>query len=104
MADKGSEDTFTYKLGGRDIVFRKTSMSQLMMMQRMVRRTQQQMHAVADDPKAIGELVAGLNDMAFEAIESRFTDPLDLQFVHLGVIRGEITLEEISRVVASEQM
>jgi len=101
MADEGSEDTFTYKVGGRDIVFRKTTMSQLMMMQRIVRRTEAQMHAAAKDPQTIQELMSQLNDMAFEAIESRFVDRTDLEFVHLGVLRGTISQEDLMPILSN---
>lgn len=101
MADEGNKDTFEYTIAGRTMVFHKTGRAQLMMLQRMVRQIQQRMLAVNDDPEKVGELLSELNDMAFEAAESRFTDPLDLQFVRTEVLRGNVEESEIFAILSN---
>ena len=101
MADEGNADTFEYTIAGRVMVFKKTTPSQLMMMQRLVRRVQQQMHAVAGQPEKVAELVAQLNDMMFEAVESRFVDPLDILVVHTEILRGNVTEEHLMPILSN---
>lgn len=101
MADKGNADTFMYTLAGREITFLKTTQAQLLMMQRIVQRIQRQMHAAADDPETISSLMADLNNFAFEAAESRFTDPADLMFVEQEVLRGNISQEQVFGILSN---
>lgn len=101
MADEGSADTFVYTLAGREITFLKTTQAQLLMMQRIVARIQRQMHAAAQDPEAVSQLIADLNNFAFEAAESRFIDPADLVFVEQQVLRGNISQEEIFGILSN---
>jgi hypothetical protein len=101
MADKGSEDTFEYELAGRVMVFRKTTRAQLMMLQRMLGQLQEQMHRAADDPETVGALLSQLNDIAFEAAESRFINPLDLAHVQREVLRGNVEESDIYRILSN---
>lgn len=101
MADEGNANTFTYTLAGRDIVFYKTTSAQLLMLQRIVQRIQRQMHSVADEPEKVQELMLTLHNTAFEAAESRFTDPLDLIFVEQEVLRGNIDVEQIFAILSN---
>lgn len=101
MADKGNEDTFEYTIAGRNITFRKTSRAQLMMLQRMTKQLHQQMLAVADNPEHVGELITELNDMAFEAAESRFIDPTDLVFVRTEILRGNVQEADVFAILSN---
>jgi hypothetical protein len=101
MADKGSADTFEYELAGRMMVLRKTTRSQLMMLQRMLGQLQDQMHRAADDPETVGALLSQLNDIAFEAAESRFTNPLDLAHVQREVLRGNVEESDIYAILSN---
>lgn len=101
MADEGNADTFTYTLAGREVPFFKATQAQLLMMQRIVQRIQRQMHAAADDPERLSELIMQLHNFAFEAVESRFADPLDLIFVEQEVLRGNISQEEIFGILSN---
>jgi hypothetical protein len=101
MADKVSGDTFEYELAGRVMVFRKTTRAQLMMLQRMLGQLQEQMRQAADDPEAVGALLSKLNDIAFEAAESRFTDPSDLDHVRLEVLRGNVEESDIYAILSN---
>lgn len=101
MADKGSADTFEYELAGRVITFRRTTSAQLLMLQRMVTKIQQQLHLAAENPDVISELMSQLNSIAFEAAESRFIDPADLEFVQIEVLRGNISQEQIMGIISN---
>jgi hypothetical protein len=101
MADKGSADTFEYELAGRMMVFRKTTRAQLMMLQRMLGQLQDQMNRAADDPETVGALLSQLNDIAFEAAESRFTNPLDLAHVQKEVLRGNVEETDIYAILSN---
>jgi hypothetical protein len=101
MADEVSADTFEYTLAGREMVFKKTERSQLMMLQRIVRRIEQQMHGVADKPEQVSALATQLSDVAFEAVESRFTDPADLHFVTTHILRGVIVEDDLWAILSN---
>lgn len=101
MADEVSADTFEHTLAGRKMVFKKTERSQLMMLQRIVRRIEQQMHGVADKPEQVSALATQLSDVAFEAVESRFTDPADLEFVTRHVLRGVIVEDDLWAILSN---
>lgn len=101
MADEGSEDTFEYELAGRTIVFYKTTRPQLQMLQRLLRRIQTQMADVADEPEKLADLLTQLNDLTFEAVESRFVNPLDLMFVEKEIIRGNITEQQLNGILTN---
>lgn len=95
MADEGNADTFEYELNGRVMILRKTSSAQLMMLQRMVRQLNERIGKAASDETRLSELMTQLNDMVFEAAESRFIDPSDLTFVQTEILRGKLEQEDI---------
>lgn len=101
MADEGNADTFVYTLAGRDITFRKTTQAQLLLMQRMLRKVMKRAEAMAQDSDALGDLMIEINDMTFEAVESRFTDPEDLLFVQREILRGNISEHQINSILTN---
>lgn len=102
MADEGSADTFEYTLAGRTLTFYKTGHGQLLMLERLGRSIMAQMQALGPEQlDKVKELGTKLNDMAFEVAESRFTNPEDLEFVRMEVLRGNITEVDIFRILAN---
>lgn len=90
MADKGNGDTFEHVLAGRTMVFRKTSGTQMLVLQRYANVLKEQIDAAVetDDAAKIAELVGKLNNITWETVESRFTDPADLEWVQTKVVTG----------------
>lgn len=90
MADKGNGDTFEHVLAGRTMVFKKTSGTQMLVLQRYANVLKEQIDAAAeaDDADKITELVGKLNNITWETVESRFTDPADLEWVQTKVVTG----------------
>ena len=101
MADEGNADTFEYTLAGRTMTLRKTTRAQLMMMQRVLLNLQKQMARGDDGANATVMAMSQMLEMTFEAAESRFLNPLDLEFVRLGIIRGDIDEGDIMGILAN---
>ena len=83
MDDMADEETFEHELAGRMMVFKKTSTTQMLVLQRYAQHLKEQMDVAveAKDEVALAALVTKLNNITWEAVESRFTDPDDLDFV-----------------------
>src|SRR5688572_25409024 len=90
MADKGNEDTFEHVLAGRTMVFKKTSGTQMLVLQRYANVLKEQIDKAAEagDDEAITKLVGKLNNITWETVESRFTSPEDLEWVQMKVVTG----------------
>jgi cation transport regulator ChaB len=103
MADEGNVDTFEHTLSGRLMTFKKTSGGQLTMMRRYIQMLQLQMAAAekANDAEKVGELVAKMHEVAWTAVESRFTSEDDLEFVRMEIIVGKLEETDLFAILSN---
>jgi hypothetical protein len=103
MADEGNAGTFEYTLSGRAMTFLKTQPGQLGMMRRYVDVLQNVMAkaTAANDAAAADAAVNKIHEVAWTAVESRFTSEADLDFVRMEVICGRITEPELFAILSN---
>lgn len=88
MAEQVSADTFEYTLNGRVLIFKKSQLSQIVMLNRYVDRLQQQAAAMFDSKDLDGILAINrkINEATWAAVESQFTRTEDLEWVQMEII------------------
>lgn len=103
MTAEGNADTFVYPLSGRDITFLKTQPQQLTMLRRYTQVQQALMvkAEAAKDERAYIDAATRIHEAAWTAVESRFTDPDDLEFVRLEVIAGKLGEGELFVILSN---
>lgn len=103
MADKGSEDTFVHTLAGREMVFEKTQPGQLIMMRRYVAELQVRLAAAerdSNDDERV-KVLTQIHEVAWTAVESRFTSVDDLDFARMSIITGKLTAPELFVILSN---
>lgn len=103
MEDKGNVGTFEYELAGRMIVFKKTTHTQMIVLQRYATVIKEQIDAAAqaEDSDKMTELVGKLNNITWETVESRFTNPEDLAFVQTKIVTGVLDEADLLMVLTN---
>ena len=73
------------------------------MMRRYVQMLQMQMGVAekANDAEKIGELVAKMHEVAWTAVESRFTSEDDLEFVRMEIIIGKLEETDLFAILSN---
>lgn len=85
------------------MVFKKTSTTQMLVLQRYAQHLKEQMDVAveAKDEVALAALVTKLNNITWETVESRFTDPDDLDFVRTKIVTGVLGEEDLLRILTN---
>lgn len=103
MDDMADEETFEHELAGRMMVFKKTSPTQMLALQRYAQQLKDKIDVAveAEDEMELVKLVGTLNSITWETVESRFTDPDDLTFVQLKVATGILNEADLLTILTN---
>lgn len=93
-------ETFTMTLAGREVMFRRTHVGQVIMLQRTAMRavTQAQKDS-GDEGERVGAVSAGIMKV-LDFIDRMIISEDDRQFVEDKMLEGEITWEQLARALA----
>lgn len=103
MAELGNQDTFEYELAGRLMVFKKTTQVQMLVLQRYANQLKEKIDvaAAAEDAETMVDLVGKLNNITWETVESRFTNPEDLAFVQTKIVTGVLDESDLLMILTN---
>jgi hypothetical protein len=103
MADKGNEDTFEHELAGRTMVFKKTSGTQMLVLQRYANVLKEKFEAAAEagDEVEVTKLAKKLENITWETVESRFTSEEDLDWVQMKVVTGVLAEADLLAILTN---
>lgn len=94
-----TDDQFTYDVCGRTLHCKRLAEGQLVMMQRLLARWQEEMDG-ASTQKQRGELIVKMSSISLDLIESQLLNKEDVAFLEEQLLMGKVDLEDLRPILS----